>query len=731
MENINGTDQDRSPQTDMAVDKLGYLELQAIIISETDVDLKSKALQEKSKRIAELETMGILNRGYAKDQIIGVIVHSEWDKVYSDLVRLGKEEEMSARQKYPTQAVQRYAGAIEQGFVMAANQVRWEGLEERRSDFLTEEDYVKYLNRKLRSSRGLQRLDEMKRSRGAQVFDFGAMQLAPLVGSEISDGERVYNRLRDEEYLPTAPPSFAARTGEVIPVREVEKMPPEEQYIDFLNKERWSDENFDPEYENNTYYMTLRGEERENFRRRVKLHFAAWTKKRNSWSFEAMTGNKAMQDLSIEDIQHLYEAPGVSKVLKTYVDLIDRDTELLTGIVNPVTGEADRRSLRRCTNRYMINSFRVAIMESLEREFVGFYVNHGYDNDAAQHFAKKYARDAEQIGFNLAIVSNLFESLDARWIAINRYTGERTIVQGDYSRGDYPREQYRIIRERGFQIFQGSTDIMNKPIRTAFNPIDALVEMAIKPEEKETDVGVFTKWASVQIRNSLRRAGYGGSCEDFMYNQWGGFSEIELIDDEDSENYWKVERMNGGGYRLYAPECYPLRQIGSYWEDTSALDPNTGEKKNFLQFIRDGEEIPFDYAYKAPGLSGYLVDSAYWAGVWTLFNDNLGKQFDYSGEKSVLKILGNVGERNNHTMRRWVYYASKGLDPDQRLPMINMDIQTRRSLENDRIYKDYLPKSELYFSWDKEIESREERHKRRGTTYFLKEWLDDIIKGPQ
>ena len=516
----------------------------------------------------------------------------------------------------------------------------------------------------------------------------------------------------------------------VMSVREVQKMPPEEQYIDFITKERWSDEHFDPEYEENTYYMGLRGEERENFRRRVKLHFAAWTKKRNSWSFKDMTENGPMRDLSTEDIEGLYKIPGVAEVLKKYVDFVDNDTKLPMKFINTATNKEDERSLRRCTNRYMIKVFRENITEGLKKEFLDKSIAGDISKENAEANAAILAEDAEQIGFNLAIVSNLFESIDAKWEGVNIKTGIKETLQGDFERKNY-RE---IRRTRGFKIFQGSTDIMNKPIRTAFNPLDALIEMAVKPEEKETEAGVFTKWASNQLREQLRRAGYQGSYEDFIDNDWGGFKEVVIIDDEDKENYWKVQKIGEGEYKLFAPECYPLRQIGSYWEDATAIDPSTiskenlrGDKKTFLQFIREGKEIPFDYAYKAPGFSGYMVDSRYWSEVWDLYN-SLGKEFNYI---DILKTIGNVGEKENENIKRWLFYANKGLDSKNRIPTIRMTFQQRYSMEGSRLYEDYLSEDDLYFPWNRKAESRKQKYQRKGFLPALKDFIVDGIKGPR
>ena len=191
---------------------------------------------------------------------------------------------------------------------------------------------------------------------------------------------------------------------------------------------------------------------------------------------------------------------------------------------------------------------------------------------------------------------------------------------------------------------------------------------------------------------------------------------MEIIEDDDAKNYWRVENLKSGGYKLYLPECYPLREIGSYWEDTTALDYSDlykdksnidqPKEKTFLQFMKEGKKIPFEMTYKGPGFSGYMVDSNYWATVWNLFDTELAKKGGVD-EEEISKALGQVGERDNKSIVRWLGYAYRGIDHNKRLPTMMISIGERKSLEDfDKFLKSrgekesMYDKNRMYFDWD-------------------------------
>ncbi|OGM26212.1 hypothetical protein A3A76_02200 [Candidatus Woesebacteria bacterium RIFCSPLOWO2_01_FULL_39_23] len=546
-------------------------------------------------------------------------------------------------------------------------------------------------------------LDEWNEQAAAWPFSPEVRQSMVAYYSEKEDSER---RAREEAERAVELASRRRTEG----VQKVEIQVSEEDarkaQEDFIALERWSDTTKFESIEKDDYYRSLDSDdERTRYRRRLMLHHAVFYKKRNAWTFEAMAKNAEMQELAIEDIQALYETPGVSKVLQEYVRLMDTNERIGMGYTDPITRTEDERALRECTTRDMIDVFRKRVQNKIEEEM---YRTLPTENESEADYRKRVqetARTAEQIGFNLAVTTNLFESLDAQWEGINKKTGRLEPITGDYRRVNYS----DLRRVRGFKIFQGATDILNKPIRTAFNPIDALIEMATKEERKETETGVFTSWASNQIRNSLRGAGFSGDFKDFE-----GFEEVELIDDEDSNNYWKVEN-DEGHYKLFIPELYPLRQIGSYWEDAKAYDLSDMDRisgqpreKSFLEFMREGKEIPFDMAYRAPGFSGYLVDANYWVGVWNLFDNEVAKKGGVD-EEVMLKALGNVGERDNEGMIRWLGYAYRGIDENKRLPTMQVTIGDREtyeiiSREAERVGEvdNLYNKENMFFGWDRE-----------------------------
>jgi hypothetical protein len=192
---------------------------------------------------------------------------------------------------------------------------------------------------------------------------------------------------------------------------------------------------------------------------------------------------------------------------------------------------------------------------------------------------------------------------------------------------------------------------------------------------------------------------------------------MEIIEDNDKDKYWKVENTKLSGHKLYLPECYPLRQIGSYWEDASAFRPEdideNGEVKKgskpqlFLEFIRKGEKIPWNLAYRTPGFAGYLVDASYRAEVWDMFSVETAQKGGVDRDE-MLKRLGQIDERDNESLIKWLGYAYKGMDPNKRLPTMIITAGERVTLEElsksiDREGAEDNPfkKEKMYFKWDK------------------------------
>ena len=709
---------------------------------------------EQQKRVNEVIGMGILPKEIADpdsdwltDRIVSILSNSKWknNEYARNIYSFAQSQENEANGIEGYRDNSRYKGLVGEAISSVADKVQYEGLMRRKGEFKNDEEFDKYL---AHHGYDLNKLNLLGKRLGAGFISFSEDPI-DFVGKDVKKtetGEELYERLKNEKVetqeYPEKEKQKQEETTQTVTEKSLEvgitdeekpmtarqykqieeemekkrRLAAEQEYADFVNNERWSDSGYKIDEKENPYYISLENDkDRQDFKRRVTLHYAAFVKKRQSWSFDLMTQNKEMQELAVEDIQQLYETPGVSDVLHEYVNRIISDSPLKMGFVDPETKKVFKKelTLRKCTNRQMINYFREDIQNNVQEKLKKEYKQKGLEDEEAEKLSKKESLDAEQIGFNLAIVSNLFESLDARWSGENKKTKKREYLLGDYSRENYS----NIRRERGFEIFQGATDIMNKPIRTAFNPIDALVEMATKEVGKESETGVFTKWASKQIRKSLRDTGYEGDFSDIK------FEEMELIDDNDAKKYWRVEKTNTGGYKLCLPELYPLRFIGSYWEDASAyrledIDSNGEVKKGrkphlLLEFIQKGEKIPWNLAYKTPGFSGYLVDASYRANVWDMFSTEIAQKGGINRDE-MLKRLGSIDERDNESLIRWLGYAYRGIDYNKRLPTMVISIDERESIED---FNEFLEskgetegiydKDKMYFKWDRKPRAKD------------------------
>jgi len=353
----------------------------------------------------------------------------------------------------------------------------------------------------------------------------------------------------------------------------------DEQYKEFQEAVRWGDEKLNI----NTKEAPLFYFDENLVRDKEALHFmcllarAVNYKREEGYTLEKASENKELGRISKDDIRKVYENfPGVKDGLQYYVR-IAMDPRTRLGVLK--RSEEDKFYLdgtgkEKVRDRNDANIVREKVERMIKASIIRNkedWISKGYDIDYDMdgEDISRIARDAEQIAFNIHYLFNLWESRGTIW---NR--GDRVYLSG-----------------------LNTEDFLQVPVRAQMKPLDQLIATFGKKEEEESIFGGLSKWARTQIYKSLRDEGLNSLDEIDMYSAFNTPYRPKDMEAE-KDKYWKIEEYikdNGDiGKRIYIPECYPIKIIGSLWEEEVG---RTG--RTFIDYLNRGESIPWDEADQA------------------------------------------------------------------------------------------------------------------------------------
>lgn len=165
------------------LEALPYVALRAEIIDEDDTRKRQPKLDQLNKRVYELTRLGIFDRVGIKDGIKERARRSTWEKgtpdyFYTQLAAYASSQENEARGTSSYRDNTRYEGLIKDAVSMTATQITVAGLDARRGQV---SDFGAYVNEKLSSTRGAERLNELRKNLRAKILDFNDLELKDLV----------------------------------------------------------------------------------------------------------------------------------------------------------------------------------------------------------------------------------------------------------------------------------------------------------------------------------------------------------------------------------------------------------------------------------------------------------------------------------------------------------------------------------------------------------------------
>ncbi len=483
----------------------------------------------------------------------------------------------------------------------------------------------------------------------------------------------------------------------------------DEKYLEALKAEEWNNEPLQPIDARSApdYYVDMIDKEKDNYKLRVELDNDAF-KKRNGLSkptLEALGGEIQWAGFEKGETKKLYEIPGVRRAMERIAQLTVSGQDVLK---RPGPDGASFSFLT-ASNKEDIQAIREYIRREIALDVIGDFARASskLNNKDLQNWKKRglldlgarpndpilefKCRDAEQIAFNMLYLGGFFESVDSQW------------VNG--------------VRVREAQI---KTSLTHPAIKDAMNPMDSLIDVLGKNSGSRALTGTIEKWASVQTTESRRQRKLLGVKLPFFRKrekiEKGEIKKVVLLDEDRRANgnlFWTF----GGekGQTLYAPECYPTKLVKSVWEETTVKvtvkPPNSPEyesERDLLSYLLRGEEIPWDKVSGGENMWGAYGSKLGKAGqTLSLLQGGTSVRWgEYENvrlwSEAVDNALAKSGRKRDSRIKRWILYASTGINPAKRAPTLNSSGRRFDILSNLGPNKaGYLNSAqELLFPWD-------------------------------
>jgi len=406
-------------------------------------------------------------------------------------------------------------------------------------------------------------------------------------------------------------------------VRSLRKLPPD------LERARWVDveynqdfyTRFTPTLEPN-FYTELSENERELCDARWQLARAAYYKRAFSAFPDKMIENQDLTLMKTEQMEKLYEMPGVRPALEWYADLIVNK--------RAITLESGRTmTIWDCKTGTDFEEFRAVMRQEALHELAG-------------GLAKK---EADAVAWNWMWVANLIESADSRYFY-------KDGPENHQRHGDLP----------------GA--LVSDDLRSTFHTQEKFENKCMSGLEW----GAFGKWGMIQVSRIKQK--YGSEYELF-------FEGADIPD-----HFWSLRRLKKPAFErlgkrralkekgltaIVAPECYPTKTMGSFWEEFS-----TGrgrDAKSLLGHLLDREEIDWQAVGSDLWIPYLPIKLNKAVKLFEYFNPGVPLEFptkfqeegpmrEWTGKLldslRRLNLERKLGTDKIHNLKVWAVYAAKG-----------------------------------------------------------------------
>lgn len=385
---------------------------------------------------------------------------------------------------------------------------------------------------------------------------------------------------------------------------------------------------FTPNMEPRFYTEISSGSERGIWDARWRLARAAYVKKVLSAQPEKLCENQDLIELTKEQMETLYKIPGVKFALEWYA----------RAIVSPGDEhKIEDKTVLECKSGEDFEGFR-KLLRSKIRTLPKFNIQEKEEEKMSLEDRTRLM-SADAIAWNLIWCSNLVESVDSRY-SITDVNGTRHEGEGRHAKL--------------------APAVCSDDLRAVFHPQEKFEDKC----RKNQAWGNFGRWGLTQTDRIKRE-------QKFDLDNAGKY-----IKDKDKilfesalkkTDYWRAERTGGKVVdddgkekeviKVYAPECYPITSMKSFWE---AFDDKDGEgiKKSLLERLLGSQDINWDSVDADPWKTSYLTINLRKAvGLFDYFT----KESKEGWARALLDIYTRLGTYN--ILKD--YYKTSGLSESE------------------------------------------------------------------
>lgn len=482
---------------------------------------------------------------------------------------------------------------------------------------------IEHLETRKESSGGSQEPSGRPSPIEAAVADL-TVQIGDLVGILRQSGELQPASGTQAEFA-TGPASQTSELREIFGRLDSEK-----------EKARWVDveysqefyTRFTPNMEPHFYTKIEETSERAEWDARWKLARAAFWKKIYSAFADKLAENQDLIELTKEQMEILYNLPGVKFALSWYA----------RAIVAPTDAEkVEGRTILECTSGSDFEKFREKMRSQL-RNHPDFDIQE-QDEEKMGIGDRTRLISADAVAWNWIWCSNLIESIDSRYSIINinekRFGG----------------------RDRHGHL---APALCSDDLRAVFHPQEKFEDKCRNGQEW----GNFGKWGLTQLRRI--KGEHPGSDIVFGPARLRG-------------EFWET-RPSGKPHEIVvmAPECYPVTSMKSFWEAYD--DEGKNGERPLLERLLDNQDINWASVDADPWKTNYLTVKMRKAiGLFEVFTKDSKEGWaralsDIYTRLNTLGILNNyykslgfprekaecLARTHFHNIKVWAVYAVNG-----------------------------------------------------------------------
>lgn len=442
-----------------------------------------------------------------------------------------------------------------------------------------------------------------------------------------------------------------------------------------VEKARWVDveysqefyTRFTPNMEPHFYTMIEETAERAEWDARWKLARAAFWKKVYSAQPDKLLENQDLIELTREQMEILYNIPGVAEAMKWYLEAIIEGSHT----IKENEGDEKDKTLLKCGSGEEFEQFRKAMRASLseEKDWNQKRRRNG-GSSTARALSELERKSADAIAWNWIWCGNLIESVDSRYSVINininkdkiTYKGEGrhgslapALCSDDLRAVFHPQEKFENKCSTGLEwgAFGKWGQTQMEHIARPFKVEKKQKEEQEKRERDEAEKRGIERVQNVfDIKYIFRAA---SSLNDFWAVARDQITEEVKVKEEKRRG--TKRRTCTRNIPVNVPECYPTTSLRSFFEEYNLTEQILRGEIDWSEMNADLWKTSYVTVRmrKAVGLFEYFAGKVPYdekkEREWVISLLDIFRR---------LRLEDSLGEKSFHNLKAWAFRASLG-----------------------------------------------------------------------